>query len=114
MENKEFFEAFKIEARYTGNEYSWFEKAYPEITSDIILELEDIVNEHYNILIIEKFSNSTRITAHPAPDENLGADEAYFRVTAIGDTKKDALLGLCVKLKEDIKDKVREMFPEEE
>lgn len=80
---------------------------FPPVTFTKICMLEEIINKEYNILIVEKMSNSTRITACPAPEQDWGADEAYFRQTVEQPTKSDAICELIVKIYDDLTPEIK-------
>lgn len=122
---KTFFYTFGIEAKCKctkdGNCYfqecskcDWYIHTYPQITDRILLELEAIIHNEYNILVYEKFMNSIKITAYPM-DDNLPCDPAYFTVIAQADNKREALLALAmdINVQHYIKHQVRTLFEEE-
>jgi len=86
---------------------------YPQITDRILLELEAIIHNEYNILVYEKFMDSIKITAYPM-DDNLPCDPAYFTVMAQADNKREALLVLAmdINVQHYIKQQVQALFEE--
>ena len=121
---KTFFDTFELTyesctdiflnpCKFECNECPYREEKYPEITDRILLEIEDIIHNEYNILIYEKFMYSIRITAH-LMDDNLGCDSSYYRVQAEAETKKEALLVLAmdINVKDTIKHQVQALFKE--
>lgn len=85
---------------------------YPKLTAEKLSELEDILHKEYNILIYERYSGFIALTACPAPDEDWGADEAYFRVIKQGKNKQEALLNVLsdFNVVNAIKDEVVKLF----
>lgn len=63
----------------------------PTITDTKIMKMFDIINRYY-ILCVEKFTESTMVTAHLIPDENLMVDEAYFTLNI---TQPNLSLSVC-------------------
>src|SRR5574344_1012403 len=88
------------------------EKIYPPITPEIVLGLIEILNKEYNILIIECMSNSIKITACPAPEQDWGCDEAYYRVYVEEKDLRTAILKICsdYNVVMSIQEKVRGLF----
>jgi len=93
--------------------YRTYKVDYPQITDRILLELEAIIHNEYNILVYEKFMDSIKITAYPR-DDNLPCDPAYFTVMAQADNKREALLVLAmdINVQHYIKHQVRTLFEE--
>jgi hypothetical protein len=83
------------------NHHTLLETEYPKITADKILGMIDMINRYY-IVTIEKFSASTRLTAHLIPDENLMVDEAYFMRSIQEDTLNQAICKLQTEIYEDL------------
>lgn len=75
---------------------------FPSVSFTKIYMLEEIITRYYNILILDRYSGFIRLTACPAPDENLGCDEAYYRVTVEQPTKSDAICELITKIYDDL------------
>ena len=126
---QEFFEAFEIEPKVEfkdsfgcwtrGTYYAYKNEAEGVkwrvatiITPEIVLKLLEILNREYNILIIECMSNSTKITASPAPDQDWGCDEAYYRVCVEEADLRTAILKVCsnYNVAMSIRDQVKELF----
>ena len=114
---KQFFDTFGIEPIRKHNSFTnppivVFEE-YPTITDSILLELEAITHNEYNILVYEKFMDSIKITAYPM-DDNLPCDPAYFTVMAQADNKREALLVLAmdINVQHYIKQQVQALFEE--
>ena len=115
---KKFFDTFGIEPKMIDTaigrdfyiEHDRVDK-YPQITDRILLELEAIIHNEYNILIYEKFMNSIKITAYPMND-NLLCASAYCTVTVQADNKREALLVLAmdINVRHYIKQQVRTLF----
>ena len=115
---KKFFDTFGIEPKIIDTaigrdfyiEHDRVDK-YPQITDRILLELEAIIHNEYNILIYEKFMNSIKITAYPMND-NLLCAPAYCTVTVQADNKREALLVLAmdINVRHYIKQQVRTLF----
>ena len=91
--------------------YAYQNEIYPQITDHILLKLEAIIHNEYNILIYEKFMDSIKTTAYPM-DDNLLCDPAYFAVMAQADNKREALLVLAmdINVQHYIKQQVRALF----
>lgn len=85
-----------------GCESTLIHISYPPITAEKLWKIEDILNEEYNILIIEKMSASTKITASPAPEQDWGCDEAYYRLNIEEKTKEIAICQLATKAYDNI------------
>ena len=115
---KQFFSTFGIEpnckfVKYCDDCTKCGCYHYPRITDSILLELEAIIHNEYNVLVYEKFMDSIKITAYPMYD-NLPCDPAYFTVMAQADNKREALLVLAmdINVQHYIKQQVRTLFEE--
>ena len=74
----------------------------PSVSFAKIYMLEEIITRHYNILILDRYSGFIGLTACPAPSEDFGADEAYFRVEVQQPNKSDAICELITKIYDDL------------
>ena len=109
---KDFFECFGIEPEMQegreydseGNVCSWY-PVYPTITAEIVLKLEEIIlNKGTGISYLNhdkgfefRFSYAYK-------------NFEYMTKSSMGKTRQEALLNLCIQLKDSIKDKVKELF----
>ena len=100
------------------------EKHYPPITPEIVLKLEEILlNTFQNFKYKTGIENNTYSNGIkgvigcfcsnkiPFKGNNyfLGRADSY-EWAGIGDNRLDALLNLCIQLKDEIQDQVRELF----
>lgn len=80
---------------------------FPSVTFTKIYMLEEIITRHYNVLILDRLAGFITLTACPAPSEDLGADEAYFRVEVKQPNKSDAICELITKVYDDLTEQER-------
>lgn len=114
---QEFFEAFGIEPKCIteeiGNILGFCNTAikyiYPPITPEIVLGLiKIIISKDYvfNIWETNMFTNNDKYIANAS---NSVRHDIYGRSNTFNDT----ILSLCIKLKDEIQDQVRELFNEQ-
>lgn len=117
---QEFFKCFGIEKKAYKRKYELNFKTvkmpilkYPKITPRIALRLEEI------ILDDKKHLYSTKLTYFKTPNQkyrcNFNSDKAVgFGTLAVfgyeKKTKIEALLDLCIQLKDEIQNEVKELF----
>lgn len=105
---QEFFEAFEIEGEWL-NRFDWQNKTgkrayvYPKITPEIILGLEEIIAKKSSGLTLNFDKNGMCWYLKDFGYETvLGSGIFYSRI--------DALLSLCIQLKDEIQNEVKELF----
>lgn len=83
-------------------------RRYPPITADIILDIENIIlNHNYCLLGYKKENNFYTILS---PLNDCGVDEAYFRICVIQKSKEDCILKVAIKIKNEIKAEIQNLF----
>jgi hypothetical protein len=102
---EQFFEAMGIEA--DNSETAYFTGrlgAYPTITDTIVLRLEDVICYKYGIFkkgYSQVGHGGTYKFGYSLPDKHL---------SCYGDTRLEALLRLCIQLKDEIREEVQDIF----
>jgi len=109
---KEFFEAFGTELKEPCK-YSYScghakpccprKKCLPPITADTVLRLEEIILDKYvDSLILTKIKDRTF-------EYRIGYSNQWSNIVQ-DDTRKNTLLKLCIELKDEIYNEVRNLF----
>lgn len=128
---QEFFNTFDIPRKSQCKHSSDCDKCkecfiglkYPPITPEIVLQLINIIVDKYNNIGFQKWYRGKKI----GDKENskifyeclCGSEleifdsrpvELYYPKYAEGETKQQALLKLCIQLKDEIQEQVKELF----
>lgn len=88
---------------------------YPPITSDIVLGLEEIILDKHKARYSVSFSynwnyNGRYYTCSYSANQCYCPYDSKFKTSNPFNNKKDALLSLCVQLKDEISEEVKALF----